>query len=85
MSIYIRLMGWTFTQWAEAAGYAARFIGDAPPNMDGAQRVRHVWLLNRADQPGGLRLLDAVPDMRWGWAADMMASVYGEIGKWYQA
>lgn len=68
----MNFMGWTLAQWAEAAVYHKRF-GEMPePDARGAKVVRVIWLTNRADQPGGRRLLEVAYELDFAWASRMM-------------
>lgn len=65
-----KLLGWTFSQWAIAAGR----LGRGEPTLFGANRLRKEWLNKNPCHPGesGL-MLAVVQPMDWNYAADLFA------------
>jgi hypothetical protein len=69
----LRLMGWTFSQWAEAGSYAKRFGVPLSATPSCAHDVRKCWITRRQDEPGGVRLIEVAHEMEFSWADQMMA------------
>lgn len=65
------LMGWTLSQFAQAAAYYKRF--DALPAKDfpGAHKVYVKWRSDFPNEPGDPVLIGVAHEHEWGWAADM--------------
>ena len=73
------LYGWSLSQWAEAVCYARRFEPHIDATVDGSRKVYSIWRSNRADDPGGLKLIDTKPITDFGWAANMMFAAAKEF------
>lgn len=68
------ILGWTYAQWAEAAAYYKRFAPLPSPSVSGARAIKRRWVTNRADMPGGHKLVEVAREMEWSWAEQMMSS-----------
>lgn len=75
------LLGWTISQWAEAAGWYELVNKCLPERtLAGARIIRHTWFTNRMDEPGNQRIIEVAHLMNYAWANSMFENVIRESG-----